>query len=1066
MDGMLSKVTAVPRVFQWRSLKTRITLSTLAIFLAGIWSLSFYASDVLRDDMTAMLGEQQVAAVSAAVAAIDGELDQRLRPLATLAGMLTHLPPSEWGLLQGYLDTRPVLVSLFNGGFIVYGRDGLPMHADGLPVGPVPGLPVAADAIQAALQRGEASVGQTTFYPPLQAPVFPVAVPIVDAQGAVAGVLVGLTNLQRRNFLDRITDNRYAKTGAYLVSEPGARQVVTASDKTRILETLPPPGADPVADYLLQRHEGFSLLRNRQGMDVLVSSKQVSESGWTVAAVLPTNVAFAPIRTMQQRMLLATLGLTVLAGLCTWWLLRRQLAPMLEAVNTLARLADPAQRNQPLQPLAIHQHDEVGELIAGLNHLLATLGQREHALRDSEERFRTLVEWSPDAVVVHVQGCIVYANPAALALYAASEPAQLVGQPIVAQLHPASVALVRQRVKHVAETGQNIGVAALQIYKLDGALMDVEAQSASIRFDGARAVHTVLRDITTRKKDEVELRIAATAFESLQGMLVTDAQWRILRVNRAFSDITGYSAAEAVGCTPADLLRSGVHDAAFFEQMLASLERSGTWQGEIWDRRKNGELFPGWFALTAIKDPQGQISHYVDTFTDITDRKAAEEQIQNLAFFDPLTGLPNRRLLMDRLAQTMANHTRDQHFGALLFVDLDNFKTLNDTHGHHMGDLLLQEVARRLSTCIRKGDTVARLGGDEFVVMLEDLGQHTLEAVTHAEAVGEKVLSVLHQHYLLAGVAHHSTPSIGITLFGERDESIDEPLKRADLAMYQAKSAGRNTLRFFDPHMQAVVTARAALEIGLREALASQQLQLYYQPQITGQNHLAGVEALVRWRHPMRGMVSPAEFIPLAEDTGLILPLGLWVLETACTQMARWARQPALAHLSVAVNVSPRQFQQADFVDQVLAVLARTGARPDRLKLELTEGMLVTHIEGVAAKMDALKAVGVCFSLDDFGTGYSSLSHLKLLPLDQLKIDQGFVRDVLTDPNDAAIAKMVIALGASLGLAVIAEGVETEAQRQFLARHGCDAYQGYLFSRPLPAAELERLAVQQMLQNK
>ena len=1052
---MLSRHPVAPRIFQWRSLKTRITLSTLAIFLVGIWTLSFYASAVLRDDMTVLLGEQQVAAVSAAAAAVDGELTQHFRPLATLAAMLTHTPPAQWGVLQSYLDTRPVLVSLFNGGFIVYGPDGLPMHADGLPVGLLPGPPVDPNAIQAAFQRGESSVGIPSYYPPLQAPVLPVAVPIVDTQGAVVGVLVGLTNLRRHNFLDRIADNRYAHAGAYVFTAPAARQIVTGSDKTRILEVLPAAGADPVTDYILQGHEGSNLVRSREGVEVLVSSKLLAESGWTVAAVLPTDVAFASIHTMQQRMLLATLLLTLLAGVLTWWMLRRQLAPMLEAAHTLARLSDPALRELPLQPLPIRQHDEVGELMGGLNHLLATLVQREQALRDSEERFRTLVEWSPEAVVVHVKDCIVYANPAAVQLFGAASPQDLLGRRMAQLLHPESLALAHQRARYVSETGERVGLVALRFFRLDGTLIDVEVQGTPIQFDGVKAVHTVLNDITGRKLAEIELRIAATAFESLQGMLVTDSDWVILRVNQAFTDITGYSAQEAVGRTPSELMRSGLHDAAFYEGMLSSLERNGTWQGEIWDRRKNGALFPGWFAITAIKDEYGQVTHYVDAFTDITDRKAAEEQIQNLAFFDPLTGLPNRRLLMDRLALTMANHARDGRSGALLFVDLDNFKTLNDSYGHHMGDLLLQEVARRLSTCIRKGDTVARLGGDEFVVMLEDLGPQPMESIRHAEAVGEKILAVLNQNFLLAGAVHHSTPSIGITLFGERDEGIDEPLKRADLAMYQAKSAGRNTLRFFDPHMQAVVSARAALEMGLREALAGHQLQLYYQPQVVGACELTGVEALVRWLHPQRGMVPPAEFIPLAEDTGLILPLGRWVLETACTQLALWAEQRALAHLTVAVNVSPHQFQQSDFVEQVLAVLARTGARPERLKLELTESMLVANIEGVITKMAALKAVGVGFSLDDFGTGYSSLSHLKLLPLDQLKIDQSFVRDILTDSNDAAIAKMVIALGDSLGLAVVAEGVETEAQRLFLADQGCHAYQGYLFSRPLPIAEFE-----------
>jgi diguanylate cyclase (GGDEF)-like protein len=392
----------------------------------------------------------------------------------------------------------------------------------------------------------------------------------------------------------------------------------------------------------------------------------------------------------------------------------------------------------------------------------------------------------------------------------------------------------------------------------------------------------------------------------------------------------------------------------------------------------------------------------------------------------------------------------------LLFIDLDNFKTLNDTHGHYQGDLLLEQVARRLSDCSRECDTVARLGGDEFVVMLADLCETTPEAATQVEAVSAKIFSTLTQIYQLEGLKYHITPSMGITLFGgELHESIDETLKRADLAMYQAKAAGRNTVRFFDPQMQAVVSARAALEAGLREAVLNNQFTLFYQAQITGEHQIAGVEALVRWQHPVRGLVVPDEFIALAEETGLILPLGQWVLQTACAQLTRWAGQPQMAHLTVAVNVSARQFHQRDFVNQVLAVLANTGANPQRLKLELTESVLVANVEDVIAKMNALKALGVGFTLDDFGTGYSSLSYLKRLPLNELKIDQGFVKEILLDPNDAAIARMVVALADSLGLVVIAEGVETEAQRDFLADLGCHAYQGFLFGHPLPVQEFE-----------
>ncbi|MFA6310691.1 MAG: EAL domain-containing protein, partial [Sterolibacterium sp.] len=480
--------------------------------------------------------------------------------------------------------------------------------------------------------------------------------------------------------------------------------------------------------------------------------------------------------------------------------------------------------------------------------------------------------------------------------------------------------------------------------------------------------------------------------------------------------------------------------------------------GEFHNRRKDGSEYIEHAVITPIRQADGSITHYVAVKEDITARKAAEDKINTLAFYDPLTGLPNRRLLLDRLQQALASSSRSKRSGALLFIDLDNFKTLNDTLGHDIGDLLLQQVGQRLATCVREGDSVARLGGDEFVVMLEDLSENTQEAATQAETVGGKILMTLNQHYQLGSYPHHSTPSIGVALFADQHETTDDLLKRADMAMYQAKAAGRNTLRFFDPEMQAVVTRRAALEADLREAVLQDQLLLYFQAQVVDAGRLTGAEALLRWRHPVRGLVSPAEFIPLAEDTGLILPLGHWVLQCACEQLAKWAGRPEMAHLTIAVNVSSRQFRLPSFVEEVLSILDRHGANPQLLKLELTESLLVENIEDVIAKMSALKAKGVGFSLDDFGTGYSSLSYLKRLPLDQLKIDQGFVRDILTDPNDAAIAKMVVALAGSMGLAVIAEGVEIEAQRDFLRHHGCHAYQGYLFGRPLPLAEFEEFA--------
>jgi diguanylate cyclase (GGDEF)-like protein len=421
---------------------------------------------------------------------------------------------------------------------------------------------------------------------------------------------------------------------------------------------------------------------------------------------------------------------------------------------------------------------------------------------------------------------------------------------------------------------------------------------------------------------------------------------------------------------------------------------------------------------------------------------------------DQLTGLPSRKLLLDRLRQAMAASARSGSYGGLMMIDLDKFKTLNDTKGHDVGDMLLHEVANRLSSAVREYDTVARLGGDEFVVVVVEVGKKQEEAAATVEVIAEKILSELSRSFQLGSVSHNTSGSIGLTLFNDQEVSVDELLKQADLAMYKAKEHGRNTCRFFDPLMEATVRDRAALEADLRSALDG-QLELYFQPQVGAEDVVVGAEALLRWHHPLRGMVMPGDFISLAEETGQILPIGQWVLEAACRQLALWAARPEMAGLRISVNVSSRQFQRPDFVELLLRTLQQTGANPHRLELELTESLMVDNVDDIIAKMVPLQERGVSFSLDDFGTGYSSLAYLKRMPLDKLKIDRSFVRDVLIDPNDAAIAKTIVALTFALGLGVIAEGVETAAQRDFLAEIGCHAFQGYYFSRPLALAGFE-----------
>jgi len=488
------------------------------------------------------------------------------------------------------------------------------------------------------------------------------------------------------------------------------------------------------------------------------------------------------------------------------------------------------------------------------------------------------------------------------------------------------------------------------------------------------------------------------------------------------------------------------------EEMMHQAMREGVVRFEWVHCRADGSSFPVEVTLARLELQGHDVLYCV--WRDITDRKKAQEEAYSLAFFDPLTGLPNRRLLLDRLQQSMAASSRSGKYRALLYLDLDHFKNLNDTQGHEVGDHLLVEIARRLRACVREGDTVARLGGDEFVLLIQQLGEGLETAVSLAGTVGEKIVARLSEPCDLGPVVYQGTTSVGITLFVGQSVSVDELLKRADLAMYQAKAGGRNTVRFFDPAIQARINARAVLEAELRHAVERHELVLHYQPQVDTQGLCMGVEALIRWDNPNRGRVQPLDFIPLAEETGLILPIGNWVLGEACRTLRAWQNDPLTAPLTIAVNVSARQFRQSNFVHEVRAHLDASGINPERLKLEITESMLVENIEQTIATMLALKGLGVSFSLDDFGTGYSSLYYVKRLPLDQIKIDQSFVRDILVDPNDAAICRAVIAMGRSLGLRTIAEGVETQRQWAFLAGEQCDGAQGYLYARPMPAHEL------------
>jgi diguanylate cyclase (GGDEF)-like protein/PAS domain S-box-containing protein len=542
---------------------------------------------------------------------------------------------------------------------------------------------------------------------------------------------------------------------------------------------------------------------------------------------------------------------------------------------------------------------------------------------------------------------------------------------------------------------------------------------------------------------------------TMDGFWLLDTEGYLLEVNNTYCQMSGYSSQELLSMHISEL--EAVESIQETSSHIKKIMEIGEDRFESKHRRKDGSCFDVEISVQYRLIEGEQLVVFLQ---DITERKQAAEEIESLAYYDPLTHLPNRRMLIDHIKRAMALRMRTGSDGAILFLDLDHFKTLNDTFGHAIGDMLLQQVAERLTTCLRESDTIARLsrlGGDEFVVLLEDLSSHPLEAAAQAEIVGEKIHGALNRPYQLATHEYKGTASIGVALFSDHESSKDDLLKHADIAMYQAKKGGRNGMCFFDPYMQVAINSRANLERELELALVHQQFQLQYQMQVDYLGHVLGAEALVRWIHPERGLVTPFHFIPLAEETGLILPIGQWVLDTACTQLKIWQLNPITQHLTLSINVSAKQFHQRNFVAQVIASLQRHDINPKLLKLELTESMLLENIEDTIATMVALGNTGLQFSLDDFGTGYSSLQYLKRLPLHQLKIDQSFIRDIVIDSSDKAIVRTIIAMAKSLNLEVIAEGVENDDQLANLTNYGCKYFQGYLFGKPLPIDEFEAL---------
>ncbi len=982
-------------------------------------------------------------------------------------------------------------------GEIIYTQRREADFATNLQSGPWRDTPLAAVFRDASMTL-EPVISRQDFYPPSKAPAMFIAAPIV-ADGKYVGVLAAqLSNDLFNKVASDPTDLGVSgeavfarKDGKYMLMttplryRPGGTEVLRLSLKNN--ETLPMYGA-------LFGKSGENVKMDYRGVQVVSAWRYLPELDWGMVVKLDGAEVFSSIQGQRIVMWEALLALLFFSGLLAYYFARQISTPLVGLARTAGEMAQGSldQRAdesafgelgmfaRAFNRMAVNLQgvyrtledrieERTRELHATNGQLQEEIIEREHieaSLRDNQaelqrnqellieaERLGRIGSWELDVV----SGKLRWSDE----IYRMFEldPAQFspTYENFLNVVHPEDRDKVNLAYRQSLDTHQPYDVEH-RLCMGDGCIKWVREHCNNYFDESGKPLRSVgaVQDITGQKLIEDNLRVAAVAFETHEGIMITDANANIIRVNRAFCEITGYSAEEVLGKNPR-ILSSGKQDREFYEEMWRQLTAFDSWSGEICDRRKDDTMYPKWLTITAVRDGAGKITEYVAIFSDITQRKQAEEEIRNLAFYDVLTGLPNRRLLLDRFRQALTTSQRSRQYGAVLFLDMDRFKTLNDTLGHEYGDLMLAEVARRMQTCVREADTVARLGGDEFVVLLEDIDEKSTEALQKVALIAEKIRVSLTSPYILAGHEHHSSPSIGATLYRGAEKSVDVLLKHADTAMYQAKESGRNAVRFFNPGMQQAVETRAALDADLRHAVPGGQLCLYYQMQVDNERRVLGVEALVRWMHPVRGLVSPAQFIPAAEESALILEIGGWVLETACRQLSVWRSREQTRNLSIAVNVSAQQFKLPDFVDRVAGLLRAHDVVASLLKLELTESVVLSDVADVVAKMHALKALGVKLSLDDFGTGYSSLAYLKLLPLDQLKIDQSFVRDIASDPNDAVMVQSIIDMAKNFRLNVIAEGVETGDQLDFLKLHGCMAYQGYLFGKPVPVEEFEKL---------
>ncbi|MBK1681238.1 EAL domain-containing protein [Rhodocyclus tenuis] len=1027
------------------SLQSRILLAAAAVVIAGLEVLALLLISPLQRDFEKLAAERLEGSASFAAADLDSNLALHLETLKRVAA---SIPPAIIGnpaAVQRQLEFQAALPQLFPASVIVVDHDGISIAAFPHLPGSV-GVSLAdRDYFRAVMAAGEPLIGRPLIDPVTQQPVLPFAVPFPGADGRPAGALVGILPITANTMFGSFDALRPGRGGHFVVVSRDAELIVAATDSEHLLQPLPKAGSNELFDRRLrERREETGVGPGPHGGNCLSASRNLKNVDWFVVAGQPTDEAFAPIRNQIAYIWPATILMTILIILVIGLVVSRQLIPLFAARTAMRRMTE---GEIPLAPLPIERKDEIGQLLASFNTLIGERQRFEDELRQRGLYLAAVLDNFPFLVWLKDRDGRFLAVNVPFARAAGLSPEEMVGKNDF-DVWPRELA-ERYRADDEAVLTKGVVKNIEEPIERDGGRQWIETYKSPVTLDG-EVIGSVgfARDITDRRQAIEQLRLAARVFDnSVEGIVVTDAAGRIQTVNRAFCELTGYSPEECIGQRPS-MLQSGVQDDVFYRDFWQRLLESGRWQGELWNRRKSGEIYPEWLSVSAVSDGDGVVTHYVGIFTDLSERKTAEQKIEFLSHYDTLTELPNRLLADDRLRQAMAHAERTQRKVALLLLDLDHFKTINDSLGHEVADAILRGVARTLCDCVRDTDTVCRQGGDVFLAILTDIGDN--DAISR---FAEKILERTAQPMLIAGNELVASLSIGVAVYPDDGRNFHTLLTKAEAAMRRVKESGRGACRFFDETMNSDALDHLQLRNGLRRALDRGGFVLHYQPQIDLMSGaVSGVEALLRWRGDDGALIPPARFIPVAEESGLIVPIGDWVLREACRQAMLW-QQAGLPPLMMAVNLSAVQFRRGDLLQTVIIALTESGLPASCLELELTESLLIADNENVLAVLRALKQLGVKLSIDDFGTGYSSLAYLKRFAVDQLKIDRSFVRDLRSDPEDAAIVRAIAQMGRSLGLRTLAEGVEDSVTASLLCTCQCDAAQGYYFARPLPPEE-------------